>query len=172
MSSCNQKSCRYHVHFKISLALLQLLMNNQEQFVCLWRCVLPDFVVQRNNFSRLVFSSSVIHKTIGKKLISKTNINQTILRGYNMPFFYLDNIQFFGGKLSIFSKIWKLRKQLWAGVQLLQVNSSTSVCARYCTKQVPYPFPQRQLICERYMKGYFALSRLLANDFLLFNVSF
>ena len=104
MSSCNQKSCRYHVQFKISLALLQLLMNNQEQFVYLWRCVLPDYVVQRNNFSRLVFSSSVIHKTIGKKLISKTNINQTILRGYNMPFFILITFNFLGENYRFFRK--------------------------------------------------------------------
>ena len=48
-------------------------MNNQVQFVCLWCCVPPDFVVSINNFFSLVLISAVIHKGIrGKELISKT----------------------------------------------------------------------------------------------------
>ena len=168
MNSCNQKSCRYHVQFKIALALLQLLMNNQKQFVSLWRCVLPDFVVQRNNFFRLVFPFSVIHKTIGKKLISKT-IKRKLDNSSKVQFafFYPDNIQFLQENYQCFRKSGNYANSSgWAS------NSCASVCTRYCTKQVPYPFPQRQLICERYMKGYFALSHLLVSDFLLLNVSF
>ena len=60
-----------HVPSKISLALLQLLMNNQVQFICLRYCVPPDFVVQINNFFNLVLFSAVIHKRRGKELISK-----------------------------------------------------------------------------------------------------
>ena len=47
-------------------------MNNQVQFVCLWCCVPPDFVVQTNDFFSLVLFSAVIHKRRRKKLISKT----------------------------------------------------------------------------------------------------
>ena len=47
-------------------------MNNQVQFVCLWCCVPPDFVFQINSFFSLVVYSALIHKTRGKKLISKT----------------------------------------------------------------------------------------------------
>ena len=47
-------------------------MNNQVQFVCLWYCVPPDFVVQVNNFFSLVLFSAVIHKRTGEKQISKT----------------------------------------------------------------------------------------------------
>ena len=46
-------------------------MNNQVQFVCLWDCAPPDFVVQINNLFRLPLFS-VVHKRRGKKLISKT----------------------------------------------------------------------------------------------------
>ena len=52
--------------------LFQLLMNNLLQFVCLWCCVPPDFVVQINKFFILVLPSAVIHERRGKKLISKT----------------------------------------------------------------------------------------------------
>ena len=64
--------------------------------MCLRRCVLPDFVVLRNNFFRLVFSSSVIHKTIGKKLISET-IKHKLDNSSKVQFafFYPDNNQFF-----------------------------------------------------------------------------
>ena len=47
-------------------------MINQVQFVCLWCCVPPDFVVQINNFFSLALFSAVIHKRRGKKLISET----------------------------------------------------------------------------------------------------
>ena len=47
-------------------------MNNQVQFICLWCCVPPDFVVQINNFFILVLFSSVINKKSRKKLIRKT----------------------------------------------------------------------------------------------------
>ena len=47
-------------------------MNNQVQFVCLWCCVPPDFVVQTNDFFSLVLFPAVIHKRRRKKLISKT----------------------------------------------------------------------------------------------------
>ena len=47
-------------------------MNNLLQFVCLWCCVPPDFVVQINKFFILVLPSAVIHERRGKKLISKT----------------------------------------------------------------------------------------------------
>ena len=48
-------------------------MNNPVQFVCLWCCVPPDFVVQINNFFSLVLFGAVINKRRGKKLIYKTN---------------------------------------------------------------------------------------------------
>ena len=57
---------------QIITTLLQLLMNNQLQFVCLWCCVPLDFVVQIDNFFCLVLFSAVIHKGRGKKLISRT----------------------------------------------------------------------------------------------------
>ena len=47
-------------------------MNNEVQFVFLWCCVPPNFVVQINNFFSLVLFSAVIHKRRRKKLISKT----------------------------------------------------------------------------------------------------
>ena len=47
-------------------------MINQVQFACLWCCVLTKFVVWVSNFTNLVLFSVVIHKTKGKKLISKT----------------------------------------------------------------------------------------------------
>ena len=37
----------------------------------------------------------------------------------------------------------KNRVQLY---QLLQVNSSASICAIYCTKQVPFPLTQKKMI--------------------------
>ena len=43
-----------------------------DQFVCLWCCAKPDFVVQINNFSNLLLFSVVVHKTGGKKQITKT----------------------------------------------------------------------------------------------------
>ena len=46
-------------------------MNNLVQFVCLWCCVLPDFVVQIN-ILQLGSIFRLIHKRRGKKLISKT----------------------------------------------------------------------------------------------------
>ena len=45
-------------------------MNNDE-CVCLWCCVLLDFVVQIKNFFSFVLFSVVIHRRRGKKLISK-----------------------------------------------------------------------------------------------------
>ena len=51
--------------------LLPLPMNNQVQFVCLWCCVPPNYVVQVNMFSSVLFSV-VIHKRRRKKLTSKT----------------------------------------------------------------------------------------------------
>ena len=56
----------------ISSALFQLLMNNQMQFIFLWSCVPPDFVVQINNFFSLVLFSPVIHKRRGEKQMNKT----------------------------------------------------------------------------------------------------
>ena len=56
---------------KISLALLQLLINNQVQFVCSWCCVPPDFVVQINNSFSLIPFSAVIHQRRGTELIRK-----------------------------------------------------------------------------------------------------
>ena len=47
-------------------------MNNQVQFVFLWFCAQPDFVVQINNFFSLVLCFAVIHKRRGKELINKT----------------------------------------------------------------------------------------------------
>ena len=46
-------------------------MNNQVQFICLWCCVPPDFVVQINNFFRLTLFSAAIDKRRRKKLIIK-----------------------------------------------------------------------------------------------------
>ena len=46
-------------------------MNNQVQFVYLWCCVSPDFVVQINNFFGLLLFSTVILKRRGKKTITK-----------------------------------------------------------------------------------------------------
>ena len=56
----------------MSLALLQFLMNNQVQFVYLWCCALPEFVLQINNLFSLVLFSALIYDRKGKKLISKT----------------------------------------------------------------------------------------------------
>ena len=47
-------------------------MNNQMQFVCLWSCIPPYFVVQINNCFKLVLFSAAIHKRRGEKHISKT----------------------------------------------------------------------------------------------------
>ena len=69
-------------------------MNNQVQFICLWCCVPPDFVVQVNNFFRLTLFSAVIDKRRGKKLIIKiikykVNISSEI----QLAFFYPKCIQ-------------------------------------------------------------------------------
>ena len=93
------------------LALMQLLKNNQMQFVCLQCCVWPHFVVQRNNLFSLVQFSSLIYKRRGKTLISKANKHKLNNSSkIQIAFFYPKNIQVFFGKLSILSKIWKWRK--------------------------------------------------------------
>ena len=75
------------------LSLLQLLINNQVQFVCLWWCILPDFVVM-NNFFGLVLFSAVIYIWRGKKLVSKT-VKYKLDSSSNMQyaFIYPKNIQ-------------------------------------------------------------------------------
>ena len=69
-------------------------MNNQVQFICLWCCVPPDFVVQINNFFNCVIFSTVIHKRRGKKLISKI-IRHKLDSSSKMQFAFFDpkNIQ-------------------------------------------------------------------------------
>ena len=47
-------------------------MNNQMQFIFLWSCVPPDFVVQINNFFSLVLFSPLIHRRRGEKQMNKT----------------------------------------------------------------------------------------------------
>ena len=42
---------------------MKLLINNQGQFVYLWCCVLPDFVVQINDLFKLVLSTEVQEET-------------------------------------------------------------------------------------------------------------
>ena len=75
------------------LSLLQLLINNQVQFVCLWWCILPHFVVI-NNFFGLVLFSAVIYIWRGKKLVSKT-VKYKLDSSSNMQyaFIYPKNIQ-------------------------------------------------------------------------------
>ena len=71
-------------------------MNNQVQFVCLWCCIPPDFVVQITNFFSLVLFSAVIYKRRGKKLISKTikhKLNNS--SKIQFAFLYPKDIQFF-----------------------------------------------------------------------------
>ena len=77
-------------------------MNNQARFVCLWYCVLPDFVVQINIFFSLVqMKRGEVHigKTTKYVLDSSLKIK--------FAFFYPKDIQNIFGKLSILSKIWK-----------------------------------------------------------------
>ena len=77
-------------------------MNNEVQFVFLWCCVPPNFVVQINNFCSLALFSAVIHKRRRKKLISKTikykldssskmQFAFVILKTFN---FFLENYRF------------------------------------------------------------------------------
>ena len=93
----------------MSLTSLQLLMNNQMQFVCLWCCVPPDFVVQTNNFSSLALLSPVIHRRKGKKLISKTlkyKLGSSSLMQF--AFFYpksIKNVSWENYRLSFFDTI-------------------------------------------------------------------
>ena len=112
MNSCNQKKCRNHVQYRILQALLQLLMNNDVQFVCLWCCALPGFVLQINNLFSLVPISAVIHNKKEKRLIWKA-IKYKLDSSSNMQFafFYPTDIQKNFGKLSDLSKIQKSRKQ-------------------------------------------------------------
>ena len=77
-------------------------MNNQVQFVCLWCCVPPDFVVQINNFVSRVLFSAVIHKRRGNKLIRKTiKYKLDISSKMQFAFYYPKNVK----KVSILSKI-------------------------------------------------------------------
>ena len=94
-------------NIKTSLALLQLLINNQVKFVCLW--YLPDSVVQINTLCSLVLFSAVIYKRRGKKLISKTIKYklETVPQRCNLVFFIQKTFKTFFGKLSILLKIWK-----------------------------------------------------------------
>ena len=94
-------------NIKTSLALLQLLINNQVKFVCLW--YLPDSVVQISTLCSLVLFSAVIYKRRGKKLISKTIKYklETVPPRCNLVFFIQKTFKTFFGKLSILSKIWK-----------------------------------------------------------------
>ena len=96
---------------KVSLLLLQFLMSNYVQFVCLWRCAPSDSVVHINNFFSLVLFSAVIHKRRGKKLNCKT-IKYKLDSSSKMQFVfcYPKDIQIFFGKLSILSKIWEWPK--------------------------------------------------------------
>ena len=77
-------------------------MHNQVQFICLWCCVPPHFVVQINNFFRLTLFSAVIDKRRRKKLIIKIikyKINSS--SEIQFVFFYPKYIQkFFFEKLS------------------------------------------------------------------------
>ena len=85
-----------YVQSKISPALLQLLINNQVQFVWLRCYVLPDVVVQIKNFSSLVLFSAVFHKRRGKKLISETiQYKLECSSKMRFAFFYPKDIQKF-----------------------------------------------------------------------------
>ena len=62
-------------------------MNNQVQFACFRRCTPPDFVLQINNFFRLVLFSTVIHKGRGKMFLEnypfpRKSGNNTNSRGW------------------------------------------------------------------------------------------
>ena len=92
---------------------MQLLTNNQVQFVCLWCCVPPDFVVQINDFFSLVLFSPIIHKIRGKKLISKT-IKYKLDSSSKMQFafFYPKDIQNFFWKLINFAENLEMTQTL------------------------------------------------------------
>ena len=75
---------------------MQLLKNNQMQFVCLQYCVSPHFVVQRNNLFSLVQFSSLIYKRRGKTLISKANKHKLNNSSkIQIAFFILKTFKFF-----------------------------------------------------------------------------
>ena len=86
------------------------------QFVCLWCCVPPDFVVQINNFFSLVLFSPIIHKIRGKKLISKT-IKYKLDSSSKMQFafFYPKDIQNFFWKLINFAENLEMTQTAMGG---------------------------------------------------------
>ena len=109
------------------------------QFLCIWFCVPPDFVVQINEFFNMVLFSVVIHKRRGKKLISKT-IKYKLDGSSKMQivFFYPKDIQNFFWKLSVLLKIWKWRKQQEAGCYVLCVIITQHYEDRYVVHSLSY----------------------------------
>ena len=79
-------------------------MNNQVEFVCLWCCVPPDFVVQINNFFSLVVFFLVIHKRRGKNLISKA-IKYKLDSSSKMTIDLVENLEITqgGGRIMFFA---------------------------------------------------------------------
>ena len=101
---------------KISLTLLQLLMNNQVQFACLWSFVPPDFVVQINRFLSLILFSAVFYKRRWMQLIIKIiKYKLDSSSKMKLPFFILKTFTKFFWKILILPKIRKWRKQQWVG---------------------------------------------------------
>ena len=95
-------------------------MNNQAQFVCLWCCVPPDFVVQINNFFNFAIFSAVIHKRRGKKLISKI-IKYKLDSSSKMQFAFFDpkDIQKRFGKTIDFVKNLEMTQIAAGGVGVM-----------------------------------------------------
>ena len=76
---------------------MQLLINNQVQFVCSWCYVQPHFIVQIYNFFCLILFSALIHKKRGKKLIrkiTKRNLDSSS-KMYTLSVFILKSFKLF-----------------------------------------------------------------------------
>ena len=136
------------------------------QFVCLWCCVPPDFVVQVKNFFSFVLFSTVIHKR-AQKLISKT-IKYKLDSSSKMQIalFNPREIQIFFGKLSILLEIWKWLKSQGAGGYVL------SFIMTQCVRKSIFDSPLT-LICSYSFRGMdvsvFKESLILECQFLLKN---
>ena len=88
MNSYNPKLCRYHVQSKISLPLLQLLMNNKVQFVYFFGLALFSAVIYERRGEKL------ISKTIKYKLGSSSKMQFAFFYPKDIQNFFLQNYQF------------------------------------------------------------------------------
>ena len=111
--------------------LLHLLINKQVQFVCLWCCVPHDFVVQINNFFSLVLFSDVIHKRIGKKLISKPT-KYKLRSSSKMQSFYPKDIPNFFWKIIDFVENLEITQIAGDGAHVLCVILTKCIRKSMC----------------------------------------